>query len=558
MVAIDIRKADKVSGEWGMFLSFPYDMQLLSIIKSVTNNTARWHNDVKEWELPLNKLTELVNNMSNYEIQITGELSALVEKKVPNIKFDFKTKPFDHQIEGFNYGLTHNAWLLGDEQGLGKTWQVINIALAKKNMDNYKHCLIVCGVNGLKWNWVKEIHTHSNEDAYILGQRVNSRGKTVIGSNADKLADIKDIDNLPYFIITNVESLRDDKIAGALNSLCADKTIGMIAIDEVHKCKNPTSQQGKGILKLDADTKIAMTGTPLMNTPLDLYIILKWLGYERHSFYAFKNHFCIMGGYGGYQIMGYQHTDELRAQLDEIMLRRLKEEVLDLPEKLFVDEYVEMDKEQSKIYQEILDDLRLNVDKIASTPNPLSQLIRLRQATGYTGILSSDIAVSAKLDRMEEIVEEAVANGKKVVVFSNWTQITDEVVKRLRCYNPAVITGQTADDDRPTEENKFQNDKSCKVIIGTVGALGTGLTLTAGTVEIFLDEPWTAAMKNQAVDRCHRIGAKENVTVYTLLTKDTIDERIHEIVYEKGRLSDSLIDGKSVEDKRQLLNYLLS
>lgn len=558
MVAIDIRKADKVSGEWGMFLSFPYDMQLLNIIKSVTNNTARWHNDVKEWELPLNKLTELVNNMSNYEIRITGELSALMEKKVPNIKFDFKTKPFDHQIEGFNYGLTHNAWLLGDEQGLGKTWQVINIALAKKNIDNYKHCLIVCGVNGLKWNWVKEIHTHSNEDAYILGQRVNSRGKTVIGSNADKLADIKDIDNLPYFIITNVESLRDDKIAGALNSLCADKTIGMIAIDEVHKCKNPTSQQGKGILKLDADTKIAMTGTPLMNTPLDLYIILKWLGYERHSFYAFKNHFCIMGGYGGYQIMGYQHTDELRAQLDEIMLRRLKEEVLDLPEKLFVDEYVEMDKEQSKIYQEILDDLRLNVDKIASTPNPLSQLIRLRQATGYTGILSSDIAVSAKLDRMEEIVEEAVANGKKVVVFSNWTQITDEVVKRLRGYNPAVITGQTADDDRPTEENKFQNDKSCKVIIGTVGALGTGLTLTAGTVEIFLDEPWTAAMKNQAVDRCHRIGAKENVTVYTLLTKDTIDERIHEIVYEKGRLSDSLIDGKSVEDKRQLLNYLLS
>ena len=558
MVAIDIRKADNVSGEWGMFLSFPYDMQLLGIIKSVTNNTARWHNDVKEWELPLNKLTELVNNMSNYEIQITGELSALVEKKVPNIKFDFKTKPFDHQIEGFNYGLTHNAWLLGDEQGLGKTKTVIDIALAKKQISGYQHCLIVCGVNGLKWNWVKEIHTHSNEDAYILGQRVNSRGKTVIGSNADKLADIKDIDNLPYFIITNVESLRDDKIAGALNSLCEDKTIGMIAIDEVHKCKNPTSQQGKGILKLDADTKIAMTGTPLMNTPLDLYIILKWLGYERHSFYAFKNHFCIMGGYGGYQIMGYQHTDELRAQLDEIMLRRLKEEVLDLPEKLFVDEYVEMDKEQSKIYQEILDDLRLNVDKIASTPNPLSQLIRLRQATGYTGILSSDIAVSAKLDRMEELVEEAVANGKKVVVFSNWTQITDEVIKRLKGYNPAVITGQTADDDRPTEENKFQNDKSCKVIIGTVGALGTGLTLTAGTVEIFLDEPWTAAMKNQAVDRCHRIGAKENVTVYTLLTKDTIDERIHEIVYEKGRLSDSLIDGKSVEDKRQLLNYLLS
>ena len=555
MITVDIRKADKVNGKYGMFLSFPYDEQLVSVVRGLPSRY--WHKEEKEWEVPLNKLTELISNMSNYEVQITGALEALTEKKVPNIDFDFKTQPFDHQIDGFNYGLTHNAWFLGDEQGLGKTWQVINIALAKKRIENYAHCLIVCGVNGLKWNWVKEIHMHSDEDAYILGQRVNSRGKTVIGSNADKLADIANIAELPYFIITNVESLRDDKIAFALKALCEDKTIGMIAIDEVHKCKNPTSQQGKGILKLDANDKIAMTGTPLMNTPLDLYIILKWLGYENHSFYAFKNHYCIMGGFGGYQIMGYQHTDELQEQLKDIMLRRLKEDVLDLPEKLFVDEYVEMDKEQSKIYQEILDDLRDNVDKIASTPNPLSQLIRLRQATGFTGILSTEIAVSAKLDRMEELVEEAVANGKKVVIFSNWTQITDEAIKILKAYNPAVITGQTSDSDRPIQENKFQNDPTCKVIVGSIGALGTGLTLTAGTVEIFLDEPWNMALKEQAIDRCHRIGANENVTIYTLLTKDTIDERIHELVYEKGKLSDELIDGKGVEDKRKIIDYLL-
>ena len=550
MITVDIRKADKVAGEYGMFLSFPYDEKLVAVVRGLSSRY--WHKEEKEWEVPLNKLTELIDNMSNYEVRITGELNALVEKKVPDIDFDFKTTPFEHQIDGFNYGLTHNAWLLGDEQGLGKTWQVINIALAKKRLNGYAHCLIVCGVNGLKWNWVKEIHTHSNEDAHILGQRGNK-----IGSNADKLSDVENIDNLPYFIITNVESLRDDKIAGALKAKCDDRTIGMIAIDEVHKCKNPTSQQGKGILKLDAETKIAMTGTPLMNTPLDLYIILKWLGYERHSFYAFKNHFCIMGGYGNYQIVGYKNRDELKEQVKDIMLRRLKENVLDLPDKLFVDEYVEMDNEQSKVYKEILEDLRENVDKIASAPNPLSQLIRLRQATGYTGILSTDIAVSAKLDRMEELVEEAVANGKKVVIFSNWTQITDEAIKRLAKYNPAVITGQTADSDRPVQENRFQNDDNCKVIVGTIGALGTGLTLTAGTVEIFLDEPWNMALKEQAVDRCHRIGANENVTIYTLLTKDTIDERIHEIVYEKGKLSDELIDGRTPEDKRKIIDFLL-
>ena len=557
MVAIDIRKANKVSGEWGMFLSFPYDEQLLGVIRALPSRY--WHGETKEWEVPLNKLTELVDNMSNYEVQLTGELNALMEKKVPDIKFDFKTQPFDHQIEGFNYGLTHEKWLLGDSMGLGKTKQILDLAVAKKQLNGYKHCLIICGINGLKWNWIKEIKTHTNEEGYILGQRVNNRGKTVIGSNGDKLKDVLRIEELPYFIVTNVESFRDEKIVGALKNLCDNATIGMIAFDECHVAKNPNSQQGKGILKLSAENMIAMTGTPLLNTPLDLYIILKWLGYEKHSFYSFKNHYCVMGGYGGYQIVGYQHQNELKEQLDEIMLRRLKEDVLDLPEKVYVDEYVDMSKEQEKIYDEILNDLRLNVDKIASTPNPLSQLIRLRQATGYTGILSTDVQVSAKLDRMEELVEEAVANGKKVVIFSNWTQITDEAYrKKKKKYNGIVITGTTKDSERQSYVNAFQTDSTVKFALGTIGAMGTGIDLYAGTIEIFLDIPWTMGVYQQAVDRCHRIGQKNNVTIYNLICKNTIDERIQEIVNKKGQLSDALIDGKAVEDKRELLNYLLS
>ena len=557
MVAIDIRKADKVNGEWGMFITFPYDEQLLKLIKELCPK-AWWHGVKREWELPLNKLTELVNNISNYEIKLTGELSALEEKKVPNIDFKFKTKPFDHQIDGFNYGLTHDKWLLGDQPGLGKTWQVITIAVAKKQMYGYKHCLIICGVNGLKWNWVEEIHKHSDEDCHVLGQRINKRGKTVIKSNADKVADIQNIDNLPYFIITNIESLRDDKILLPLKSLCDNGAIDMIAFDECHKAKNYASQQGKGLLKLNAPNKIAMTGTPLLNTPLDLYTILKWLDYEKHSFYAFKNHYCIMGGYGGYQIMGYQNINELREVLNEMMLRRLKKDVLDLPEKLYVNEYVEMDREQEKIYNEILDDLRLNVDKIARSPNPLSQLIRLRQATGYTGILSSDIQVSAKLDRMEDIVEEAVANDKKVIIFSNWTDITDEVLKRLKRFNPATITGKVKDSELTYQKEKFQEDTTCKVIVGTTPKMGTGYTLTAGTIVIFLDEPWTDGDKEQAIDRAHRIGTVENITIYTLLTKNTIDERVNEIVKTKRDLSDDIIDGMSIEEKKELVNYLLS
>lgn len=325
----------------------------------------------------------------------------------------------------------------------------------------------------------------------------------------------------------------------------------------VHNCKDPTSQQGKGLLKLQPKYRIAMTGTPLMNTPLDLFIILKWLGYEKHAFYSFKKHYCEMGGFGGYQVVGYKNLEELQEQLDIMMLRRLKEDVLDLPEKIFIDEYVEMTPKQSIIYKEVTNDIKANIDQIKIAPNPLAQLIRLRQATGYTGILSSVVAESAKLDRMEDIVEESISNGKQVVIFSNWTQVLNPAIERLSKYNPAVITGETNDGMRQEMVNKFQSGET-KVICGTSGAMGTGITLTAGTVEIFLDEPWTRAAYDQCVDRCHRIGTNTNITVYTLLTKGTIDERVHELVIKKGAMSDALIDGKIVGNKSDIVDYLLS
>ena len=360
-----------------------------------------------------------------------------------------------------------------------------------------------------------------------------------------------------------METYCSDYIVSQLTKLCADGTIGMIAFDECHKAKNPTSQQGKGILKLQADTMIAMTGTPLMNNPFDLYIILKWLGYEKHAFYSFKNHYADFGGYGGYQIMGYKNLDELEDRLDEIMLRRRKEEVLDLPDKMYIDEYVDMTPKQKQIYDEVTSEIKMNIDQIKMANNPLAELIRMRQATGYTGILSSAVQESAKLDRLEELIQEAIDNDKKVVVFSNWTQITDAICTRLNDtrthnYDYALITGDTKDNERQVIVERFQNDKNTKVIIGTTGAMGTGLTLTAGTVEIFMDEPWNMALKEQAVDRCHRIGQKDNLTIYTLMCKDTIDERIHSIVEQKGIMADAIIDGNMKVNNAELLDFLLS
>ena len=566
MVNIRIAKSTRCNGDCSLYITFNFKRELVDTIKLLC--TERFYNkDKKEWEVPQDKLDILKIELAKYDNL------HIIEEYVPEVKehidlppsFQFKTKPYEYQSIGIDYGLNNEKWLLGDEQGLGKTKQVIDIAVARKQLYGYEHCLIICGVNSLKWNWVNEIHTHSNEQAYILGQRIK-KNKIVVEGNQAKLQDILRMNENSlnsYFIITNIETMRNEEIVANLSKLCKQKRISMIAVDEIHKNKNPSSQQSKGLAKLHTDCEIAMTGTPLMNTPLDLFFILKWLGYEKHSFYQFRNHYCLMGGFGGYEIVGYKNLSELQERLDNIMLRRRKEDVLDLPEKTYVDEYVDMTPKQKLIYDEVTASIKMNIDQISIAPNPLAELIRMRQATGYPGILSSSISESAKLDRMEEIVEDAISNDRKVVIFSNWTQMTDAICERFNDirnhnYDYAIITGQTNDADRQTIVDRFQTDNNTKVIIGTIGAMGTGLTLHAGTVEIFMDEPWNRANKEQAEDRCHRIGQKNNVTVHTIMCKNTIDERIHELVYRKGELSDAIVDGMVKQSRMEVLEYLLS
>ena len=566
MILIDIRKSNKLKdSEYSAFIKFDYNSKIVDAIRELP---FRYYNpDKTEWEVPTNKVEYLINKFKEFDIKICGKIT-IFEDKNTNIGlpegFEFKTKPFSHQLEGVEYGLKYDRWFLGDEQGLGKSKQVIDIAVARKVMYGYRFCLIVCGVNTLKWNWVNEIHTHSKEDAYILGQRRKGT-KIRIGSTKDKLEDLKLMYDIkephPYFIITNVESFRDKNIADTISDLCKKGIIGMCAADEMHKMKNPTAQQTKGFLKCLPYCRIGMTGTPLMNSPMDLYVILKWLGYESHAFYSFKQHYCVMGGYGGYEIVGYKNLDQLTAQVREIMLRRLKSEVLDLPEKIYVDDIVEMEGKQAVMYKEVEAGLKADyINGDIDLTNPLSALIRLRQTTGYPGILSETITESAKLDRMEELVENCTSNDEKVIIFSNWTQMTDAICNKLKSsrHKVGVITGETPDSLRQEIVDVFQNSSDLSVLIGTIGAMGTGLTLTAATTVIFVDEPWNKALFDQAVDRAHRIGQKNNITIYSIMCKDTIDERIHNLIYKKGAMSDAIIDGKVVGNKNEVFDYLLN
>lgn len=549
------------------FVAFNYDANIVQYIKTMP--TRVYLPDSKQWEIPMASISTLCNELSHYDVTITGEMLKEHEDGVNVLpeEFKFKTKPFDHQVEGVLYGLNHNTFLLGDEQGLGKTKQIIDLAGLRKNTEGLKHCLIICGVNGNKYNWQNEVSVHSDEKSWILGTRFTKRtNKEFVGSSQDKLDDLS---NLPdcLFIITNIETLRQlsrkDKrktiypFADKINQLCDSGEIGMIAFDECHKAANPDSSQGKAMLSLKGKYKIAMTGTPLMNKPLDLYFPLRWLGYEDHSFYAFKNYYCIFDGFGNPN--GYKNLGDLRSIVEQVMLRRLKDEVLDLPPKIHTVEYVDMYSDQKKVYEEVKSELRENIDKLKVGPNPLAQMIRLRQATGYPGILSTEIKESAKMDRMVELVEEITSSGGKCIIFSNWEQIASVVKQKLVAYRPAYIVGNVKTEDRFKEMDRFQHDNNCKVIIGTIGAMGTGFTLNAASDVIFLDSPWNRALKDQAEDRAHRIGTRGTVNVRTIVCKDTIDEKIENVVYKKGKLSDMLIDGNAeIKSKDSFIQYMLN
>lgn len=557
MIKIRVDKSCKLRNEYSLFVSFNYDPQVVDIMRSFAN---RFYNPTKrEWEIESSKFNVLQELLSGYTITLENE-KLLLQKKFDLKKlmlegFEFKTKPFEHQLESFKFAFENNSFILGDQQGLGKTKQIIDIAVAKKIKYGFKHCLIICGVNGLKYNWKNEVEKHSNEKAWILGTRFK-KGKERIGTIKDRYEDLYNLDSInSYFLITNMETLRANTcekmgkrkkynfyISERIQELIEDGTIGLVAFDEVHKCKDPNSLQGKSLLKIKPKFAIPMSGTPLMNSPLDLYVPLNWIGVENHSFYAFKNHYCRMGGFNNKQVMGTKNLDQLRAILDKHMLRRLKDDVLDLPPKICSTVYVEMENDQKKIYNEVLGEIKRDIDKIRINPDPLSQLLRLRQATGYPQILTSKKVNSAKVERLKEILQEIINNGEKAIIFSQWTSVVNPVYEELKMYNPAIITGDVK--NREEQKDKFMNNNLCKVIIGTIGAMGTGLTLTEASTVIFLDSPWTKANKEQAEDRAHRIGTKGTVNIITLVTKGTIDERIEDIVYKKGEMADYLVDGK--------------
>ena len=563
MITVKYDKPKKLKAKQSIFVSFPYKAKIVDVMRTFYGRY--YHADTKTWELDYSSLDEIKRQLPNEEFTVIGKPISnkkFNEKEVDrtiSLPKNLKTKLYPFQIDTFYEGMAYDKYILNLDTGTGKSITALTITSKRMELGQVKRCLILPCVATLKYNWQNEVKQHFGEEAKVLGNRQNKKGIWSVKSNEDKLEDLNHLSNDDKWLITNIESLRNADIKDKLKKLLDKGEIDCIIVDECHKCAHTSAQQTKALMLLENHCKysLLLTGTILMNKPTDLYVPLKIVGIEEANFSQFKNRYCILGGFNNYQIIGYRHLDHLQDNLSKVSKRIRKEDVLtELPPQVFKEEYVEMGTKQSKIYSEVLRDIVSNIDNVKLSPNPLSQMIRLRQATADTSILSSTVQESVKFERAMELIEDIIDIGESVLVFSNWETVVSKFNDYIGSkYKTAVITGKVK--DREGEIKKFNSD-GCNILIMTIGAGGTGLTLNKANNIIMLDEPWTATDVKQLTSRNHRIGQTKTTVVYTLMCKNSIDEHIHSIIKRKGALGEAVVDKKYDLKNPKIVEYLIT
>ena len=250
------------------------------------------------------------------------------------------------------------------------------------------------------------------------------------------------------------------------------------------------------------------------------------------------------------------------------MIRRLKKDVLDLPDKIHYTEYIENTSYQDKLYKQITGELRRDKSTVLESLNPLTQFLRLRQVNGSPELIDTSLKVdrdylkkNAKLQWVMQKLEEIAERGEKTLIFSNWVEPLRTLYRFVsEKYKTCCYTGTMSEADREKHKRVFQTNPEYTVMIGTIGAMGTTHTLTAASNVIFYDEPWTPTDKEQAEDRAHRIGTvADSINIYTVLSKDTIDDRVHDIVYTKDSIGKFIVDNdlSNLRKNPQLFDFLL-
>lgn len=425
--------------------------------------------------------------------------------------------------------------ILADEMGLGKTLQAI--IFLRKVIDLKPDAkILIVSPTSLVYNWEKEFSKFAPELKYI-----------VMADNKKKRQDIMQKFNEYNIFITTYGLVRND------NDYYEDKNFEVCIIDEAQAIKNYQAGMTKEIKKIKARTKIALTGTPLENSVLELWSIFDFImpGYL-NSITRFKDAYGIKD----VDEESLKKLDTLNYQIKPFILRRKKKEVSkELPDKIEHIEYLDMSEKEKALYQSLVEETKREINDVVASEGfskarfkIVTLLTRLRQLCISPRLLDENYQEeSVKIKRLLDIIKELIKDKHKILIFSSFKSavyLVKEALDREYISN-YVIDGSVKGRDRVAMVDAFNKDKTNCFLI-TLKSGGTGLNLTSADVVIHLDIWWNPQAENQATDRAHRIGQTKKVTVLKLINKGTVEEKIIELQEKKKILSDNLIEGKNV------------
>ena len=414
--------------------------------------------------------------------------------------------------------------LLADEMGLGKTIQTLAFL---SQVDSSLPILIVVPTS-LTFNWKKEW----NE--FLLNKKLHSH------EGSDRTSD-PEVLKAQQAIITSYALLRIDSL------LFQKLHYSCVVLDEAQWIKNPSSHLAKAVYELQANMKVCLTGTPIENRADDLWSLFHFLEPEllgdRKEFLASLSSAQL----------DRRHSERIRKLIRPFFLRRLKEEVAkDLPEKIEQVIWVEMKESQRTYYEEWLSKTRLGLLKkvrlegaSAHRMEILEAILRLRQICAHPGLVDSECSIegiSSKMERVLEDLEEVVEEGRKVLVYSQFTQMLHLLEKQIKIkgWKYAYLDGNTK--DREAQVTNFQEDPSVQIFLISLKAGGVGLNLTAADYVFLFDPWWNEAVERQAIDRAHRFGRQGAVIARRYIMAESIEEKMMKIKEHKVSLAEGILN----------------
>ena len=473
---------------------------------------------------------------------------------VPLTSYPVRAKLFRHQVRAANMALIQLSskpsagFGLLFEMGCGKTLTAIAIMGALYCQHKITRVLVVapssvCSV------WPHDLAAFA---AFPYEVRVLLGEKKQRLEALHSLTDYPNTANRLLVAVINYEATHREGIFEALDGYAAD----LIICDESQRIKNPRAAQSRAVQMLGdrAACRLILSGTPVQNSAIDLYSQYRFLdpGVFGANFYAFRNRYCQMGGYGGHEVVGYQHMDELTRKEHSIALRVTKAECLDLPGQTFVRRYVQLEPAARRLYTQIAraSCAELENGEHVTASIVLTKLLRLMQLTG--GFVQADggdrprPAGSAKLDALADILEDYVQEaGQKLVVFARFRPEIAAICQLLeqRGIRYGRIDGEVPMDQRGAVVEEFQNDPGVKVFVAQIQTAGLGITLHAASAAVFYSLDFNYANYAQALARIHRIGQAQPVTYIHLLAENTVDEQVLDALERKEDLARTIVDG---------------